>query len=341
MITSKELVIRTLECRNRDGRVPRQLWTLPWAEEHYAAELAAIRRDFPSDLGGVAGYERLEAKTTGDPYLPGEYTDAWGSTFINIQRGVIGEVKHPLVTGENWEDAAKVHIPEEWLSIDRQKINSQCAGNPAFIIAGECPRPFEQLQFLRGSEALFIDLALDNPGLFAFIEKMHDFYCRWVEVWAQTDVDGISMMDDWGSQRSLLIDPKLWVKVFKPLYRDYIAIAKKYGKKTFMHSDGYTLDIIPHLIDLGLDAFNTQIFCIGLDKLAQFRGRITFWGEVDRQHLLADASPEDVQAAITEVDRILWSDGGCIAQCEFGAGSRPANVRAVYETWQALHGWRA
>ena len=34
-----------------------------------------------------------------------------------------------------------------------------------------------------------------------------------------------------------------------------------------MHSDGYTLDIIPRLIDMGLDAINAQIFCIGIDKL--------------------------------------------------------------------------
>ncbi len=62
-----------------------------------------------------------------------------------------------------------------------------------------------------------------------------------------------------------------------------------------MHSDGYTFRIFPDLIDLGLDAFNTQIFCMGVDKLEQFKGKITFWGEIDRQHLLVDASPEEVK----------------------------------------------
>ena len=137
---------------------------------------------------------------------------------------------------------------------------------------------------------------------------------------------------------SLLIDPAIWRRVFKPLYRDYINIAHACGKKVFMHSDGYTLQIIPDLIELGLDAFNTQIFCIGVDQLAPFRGQITFWGEVDRQHLLADASVAEVKAAVRHVDQTLWQNGGCIAQCEFGAGARPENVRAVYEAWQELHG---
>ena len=337
-MTSRERVLKTLSFQNVDGRVPRQLWTLPWAHDHYPDALEELNRTFPADLAGVSGHLKERPKTIGQPHEPGIYVDEWGSTFMNVQRGVIGEVKDPLIRGENWEDAGKAHFPVEWLTIDRDRINRDCAADTLFHLSGACPRPFEQLQFLRGTEALYIDLALDNPGLRAFLDRMHDFYCQWVTVWAKTDVDAISMMDDWGSQRSLLIDPAIWRRVFKPLYRDYIRIAREHGKKTFMHSDGYTLDILPDLIEIGLDAFNTQIFCIGIDQLAPYRGQITFWGEIDRQHLLADASVEEVRAAVRHVDRTLWDNGGCIAQCEFGAGARPENVRAVYETWQELHG---
>jgi uroporphyrinogen decarboxylase len=331
-MTSRELVTRTLEFKCPE-RVPRQLWSLPWARIHCGEGLEAIERDFPPDIVTASGGERELPPTRGDLYEPGEYVDAWGAKFHNVQRGVIGEVKEPLITGENWEDAGRAHIPYELLTIDPEHINRQCAESDRFMLAGECPRPFEQLQFLRGSENLYMDLAYKSTGMMAFIGKMHDFYCQWVEAWAKTDVDGIMMMDDWGSQRSLLIHPKTWVEIFKPMYRDYIDIAKKYNKKTFMHSDGYTLQIIPHLVDLGLDAFNTQIFCMGMDVLRQFRGKITFWGEVDRQHLLADATPGEVKAAVRGVYDALWADGGCIAQCEFGAGGRPENVRAVFEAW--------
>ena len=331
-MTSRELTIRTLEFRNPD-RVPRQLWALPWASLYHGEELDAIQRDFPADIGGVAGGESEHPATTGDAYEFGDYTDVWGAKFHNVQRGLIGEVKEPLITGENWEDAGKAHVPIELLTIDRDHINRQCASTDLFVMAGECPRPFEQLQFLRGTENLYLDLAYKSSGMLAFLEKMHDFYCKWVEAWAQTDVDGIMMMDDWGSQRSLLINPKAWVEIFKPMYRDYINIARKYNKKTFMHSDGYTLEIIPHLIDLGLDALNTQIFCMGMEPLRQFKGKITFWGEIDRQHLLVEATPLQVKAAVHGVYDALWDNGGCIAQCEFGAGSRPQNVRAVFEAW--------
>ena len=37
-----------------------------------------------------------------------------------------------------------------------------------------------------------------------------------------------------------------------------------------------------------------------------------------------------------EAVRALWKDGGCIAQCEFGAGANPDNVYRVYEHWNQL-----
>ena len=103
-----------------------------------------------------------------------------------------------------------------------------------------------------------------------------------------------------------------------------------------MHSDGNTLDIYPRMIELGLDAFNTQIFCIGLEQLEKYKGKITFWGEIDRQHLLPDGSTEDIENAVKAVYERLWSDGGCIAQCEFGPGAKPDNVYTVFRTWDEV-----
>ena len=100
-----------------------------------------------------------------------------------------------------------------------------------------------------------------------------------------------------------------------------------------MHSDGHTLRIIPKLIDIGLDAMNAQIFCIGVENLRQYRGKMTFWGEIDRQHLLPKGTLEDIDNAVQSVYDNLWQDGGCIAQCEFGPGGNPENVYRVYEKW--------
>ncbi|MGI6315789.1 MAG: uroporphyrinogen decarboxylase family protein [Christensenellales bacterium] len=334
---SKQLYLDTLEMRNDYGRAPRDLWTLPWAEKRYPEEIAKIRRSFPADGMGVPGFNTQRGIGCGDAYVPGTSIDDWGCEFTSIQEGIIGEVKRPQITSDEWDEADQIHIPREWLSIDKKKINAFCrAHDDKFLFGGCCPRPFEQLQFIRGTVNLYMDLMNMPENMVKFIRKMHAFYCELMEAWAETDVDALSFMDDWGSQKTLLIQPAVWRRVFKPMYNDFIDIAHRHGKKIFMHSDGYTLEIIPDLIELGLDAFNTQIFCMGTEKLAQFKGRITFWGEIDRQHLLPYGTEEDIVKAVTVVYETLWDNGGCIAQCEFGPGGRPENIRKVFETWDLL-----
>ena len=67
-----------------------------------------------------------------------------------------------------------------------------------------------------------------------------------------------------------------------------------------------------------------------------YKGKITFWGEIDRQYLLPFGTLEEVEQGVRRVHRALYHDGGVIAQCEFGAGARPENVARVYETWNSL-----
>ena len=339
-MTSRELVKATLEFKNTNERVPRQLWTLGWAHIHEKAALDEIVSKYEWDFGNPeVVYGEVNPVKKGDPEAVGTSIDDWGCVFTNIHEGVVGEVKAPIVAEDDydWEDTSRIHIPEELLTFDIDKVNESCRKSDKFIMAGITPRPFEQMQFIRGTENLYIDLATKNEGMLKFLARMHDFYCRALEKWAKTEVDGLSFMDDWGAQRSLLINPELWREIFKPLYKDYIDIAHSHGKKIFMHSDGYTLDIIPDLIELGLDALNTQIFCMNMKDLAKFRGKITFWGEICRQQILPYGTTEDVKRAVESVYENLWDNGGCIAQCEFGAGAKPKNVEAVYDNWLNIH----
>ena len=335
-MTSRERVYRTLDFELPDGeRVPRQLWALPWADLHFPGARAAINAAFPDDIGHAWGCIQtpVNDRTTGGSTDIGLYIDEWGCIFENRQNGIIGEVKTPIV--QNWADTSKVRFPDDALTLDIAGVNAFRRQSERFILAGTCPRPFERLQFIRGSENLYMDLALEDQDLSAFIGKLHEFYLKELDAWSRTDVDALFIMDDWGTQNSLLINPAMWRRIFKPLYRDYIDLAHAAGKKIFMHSDGCILDIYPDLIEMGLDAINSQIFCMGVDRLAAYKGRITFWGEMDRQHILPSGTEEQVIRAVQDIREHLYSNGGVIAQCEFGPGAKPGNVRAMFAAWDA------
>lgn len=336
---SRTLVKDTLNFCNTAGRAPRQLWRLPWAELHHPGAVERVLGDFPEDITACPVLlTQRNPMTRGDQFAAGTYVDDWGCVFENIQPGVVGEVKAPIIPweDEDWRDCSPIHIPEDWLSLDVDQINAFCRQTDQFVLSGLCPRPFEQLQFIRGTEQLYVDLMEQPQGLLDFLERMHGFYCQAVELWCRTDVDAIQFMDDWGSQKSLLINPALWRQLFRPLYQDYIDIAHCHGKKIFMHSDGHILQILPDLVEMGLDAVNCQMFCMGVENLEQFRGKITFWGEIDRQNLLPFGSTGDISDAVRQVADHLWEDGGCIAQCEFGPGAKPENVYEVFRAWSRI-----
>ena len=332
MLTPREMTYSALNFTN-PPRAPREIWALPIATEKHPEKWAQIQQRFPQDTTSVDP-SRPASPTKGDAYRIGEHIDAWGCKFNNIQDGVIGEVKDPIV--KDWKDIRGVRVPREWLKVDRDAVNRQCAKTDRFVLAGDCPRPFEQLQFIRGSEPLYCDLADPSDELLAFIKTMHDFYCELLEVWAKTDIDGLRFMDDWGSQKSLLISPRMWRQLFKPLYKDYCDIAHSAGKKIFFHSDGHILSVFDDLVSVGVDAINAQIFCMGIENLAPWKGKITFWGEIDRQYILSRGTLAEVEAAVKLVHKTLWANGGCFALVEFGPGSNPDNVYRALEVWDAL-----
>ena len=327
-LTSRERVIRTLRFEGVD-RPARDVWTLPAAFFGREEELRALLAQYPRDFGD-SGYRNPEDESP--LYQPGEWTDAWGSRWVNIQAGMIGEVKYPAI--DDWSKLAHWKPPYHLLGVGFEDVNRTCAASDKFILLG-LPRPFERLQFVRGPQNVYMDLAWGVKEVFLLLEMIHDYYLRHLQYVVQTDVDGIVFMDDWGSSKALLISPAMWVEYFKPLYKDYCDLAHSHGKFAFMHSDGYIMDIYEHLIEIGVDAINSQLFTMPIEEIGRrFKGRITFWGELDRQYVLPFGTPEEVRAAVERVKRALWDDrGGVIGQAEFNKGYPMENIRAFFEAW--------
>jgi uroporphyrinogen decarboxylase len=332
-MTGRDRVRAALTHRMTD-RVPRDLWVLPFVYLFRKEELKQLLRKYPSDIGspallpgeGNTEMQRLSAS--------GSYTDEWGSIWHVGEPGVIGEVKVPVLA--EWSQLATFQPPWDIIRTrDSDYINRQCEKSDSFMLSPPCARPFERLQFLRGTENVFIDLAYGSREIYRLLEMVHEYYLAEVRVWASSDVDAVFFIDDWGSNQALLINPETWRTVFKPLYRDYCDIIHSVGKFVFFHSDGNIEAIFDDLIEIGIDAINSQLFCMDIEGLAgRYKGKITFWGEIDRQHILPFGSPDDVRAAVRRVRDALDDDsGGVIAQCEWGKDNSRENIEAVFKTW--------
>jgi len=326
-MTSRERVIATLNFQPVD-RYARDVWTLPAAYFGREEELRALLAQYPSDFGN-SGY--VEPVDQSPLYTPGEWTDEWGSRWINIQAGLIGEVKHAALA--DWSALDTWKPPYELLGKGFENVNKTCAESSKFTILG-LPRPWERLQFVRGSEAAYMDLAMGDARAIKVLEMIHDYYMQHMEYIVKTDVDAVFIMDDWGSAQSLLISPKMWVAYFKPLYKAYCDMAHANGKYVVMHSDGYIMAIYEHLIEIGVNAINSQLFAMPIEEIAEnYGGRIAFWGEMDRQHILPFGTPDDVRAGVQRVKDAFGDKGGVIGQAEFNKGYSMENLRAFFEAW--------
>ena len=332
-MTSRERVVRALEFRRPD-RAPRDLWRLPGVEQFRADELRAMLDRFPIDFTPPSVRYGPSARAVGTPDRIGSYTDEWGCVWNVAEDGVVGEVKaHPL---EDWSALRSYAPPWEVLDgADFSQTNASCAATTCFVRSAAPVRLFERMQFLRGTESLFLDLAYLPREVYTLRDMVHEYYMRDIDLWTKTDVDAIFFMDDWGSQSNLLIDPELWRTFFKPCYAEYCTAARRAGKFVFFHSDGFIGPILGDLIEIGVNAVNAQLFCMDIESIAaRYKGKITFWGEICRQNVLPFGVPADVRAAVQRVRRALDDGaGGVIAQCEWGNADPAANIAAVYEAW--------
>jgi len=332
-MTSRERVIRTLTFSNPDA-VPRHVWPLPGVEMFREDELADYYLRWPDDIVRAEYSLGKTGREKGTPYIKGAYTDAWGSTWHVGEDGVGGEVKEPALA--DWAALKNYKLPWELIkNADMSQTNRSVADTDCFVIAGGETHPFERLQHLRGTQNLLVDLGYGTAEMRKLLEMIHEIFIGEMELLAATDIDGVHFNDDWGSQTSLLISPEMWRDLFKPLYADYCRILHDAGKFIFFHSDGMIESIYDDLLELGIHAVNSQLFCMDIERLGEkYKGRITFWGEIDRQHILPFGTEEEVRDAVRRVRKALYSpEGGVIAQCEWGVRDPAVNIETVMDEW--------
>ena len=237
-MNSKERVYATLNMTGPD-RLPTDCWILDIASAGREREFAELLARYPTDLGGLDATNIFAIE-----YFPvGTAIDSWGCEWLTLHAGMIGEVKHaPL---EDYSRLADYQWPAAALEQGWENAQASLVRQSDKFVNGYVGNLFERMQFLRGVENLYIDLADEDCGeVYQLRDNIVALMRGYVERLVKYDIDAVSFSDDWGSQRELLISPAKWREFFKPAYKELFDIALDAGKKIFFHSDGpYPLDL--------------------------------------------------------------------------------------------------
>ena len=175
---------------------------------------------------------------------------------------------------------------------------------------------FETAWALRGYEKTLKDLIF-NPD---YVRKLFDipfgYHLTAAKNLVELGVDMIWIGDDVGTQNQMLISPDTWRRLFKPYMATFISALKEINPavKIAYHSDGVINQIIPDLIEIGLDVLNPiQPLCMDPARIKkEYGANLCFWGTIDEQHTLPFGTPEDVKNEVITRLNTIGKSGGLI-----------------------------
>ena len=195
---------------------------------------------------------------------------------------------------------------------------------------------------LRGMENYLCDLYMDEKGVNRFLDVLMEGYLNSISKILELAGNYINILmfaDDMGSERAAFFSQDIYRKYFKNRHRKMWELIHSKSKcKIFLHSCGSIYELIPDLIDAGLDILNpiqTTAANMEPDKLKKEFGKdLVFWGGCcDTREVLVKGSPEDVKADVKKRVKILGQNGGLIFNQIHNilADVPPQNIKALFE----------
>jgi uroporphyrinogen decarboxylase len=204
---------------------------------------------------------------------------------------------------------------------------------------------------IRGYENWFMDTMMDPNGVEGLCDiiledklRYWDAIIDWaIETGNEHQIQVISECDDLGSQSTTIIDPETLRQIIIPRFKTLFTHVKKRlpHVKTFMHSCGAIREILPDLVEAGLDILNpVQFTATGMDLKElkrDFGDVLTFWGGgVDTQSTLNNGSPQQVADEVKRIIDILAPGGGFVFAPVHNIQDdvSPENFWAMWDTLQ-------
>ncbi|MCZ2153248.1 MAG: hypothetical protein LC114_05000 [Bryobacterales bacterium] len=248
----------------------------------------------------------------------------------------------PLESAQNIDDLRAFNWPEpDWWDFSPiPEILMQLDRDQHYHIRFRIGSMFEVAWQLRGMQTYLMDLAMNPAMAHYFMERLTEVYVentrRVLEI-AGNRLDMVYFYDDVATQKSLMISKKMWREFIQPYHQRIIDVAKQYSQSVMYHSDGAMYQLIPELIDMGIDVLNPiQVDAEGMapQRLKdEFGDRLSFHGGIDIIDTLPRGTTDDVRREVRDRVTVLGCSGGYVmASSHHIQSDTPLeNVLAMYE----------
>ena len=253
----------------------------------------------------------FDAKTWSDERGGTCWNDEWGCVWRRIEgKTQGGEVIDPPI--KSWKDLETYQPPTLDDPARYEKAAEEARQQPdKYKLGGIAACSFNKSRYLRKMEEYLMDCAGDPEMVKRLNDMVSDIVVGQVDIYADIGADGVMFCEDWGTQERLLVSPGMWRAVFRPTFERLVGRAHERGLTVWMHSCGYVRDIIPDLVEIGVDVLQfDQPELHTFDFLAQFAGKVTYWCPVDIQTTLQTGDRALIRATAREMVEKLGAKGG-------------------------------
>jgi uroporphyrinogen decarboxylase len=203
---------------------------------------------------------------------------------------------------------------------------------------------FERIWSLRGFEQSLVDLVQHPVFYRELLDRLTDHYLEIIDRLVQLPVDAIMISDDWGYQGGITVGADRWRKLFKEPARLIYDRVHASGKYMISHSCGSLAEIIPDLIEIGLDVYESvQPEAKGNNpyELKRLYGEhLTFWGGLGSQSTIPFGTPGEIKEEVALLCREMGKGGGYILAPakDIQPGTPVENMAAVVEAFLSQAG---
>lgn len=175
---------------------------------------------------------------------------------------------------------------------------------------------FERSWNLRGFQNALIDAVAEPDFYEEMLDKLMNLYLHFVEYTVDLPIDAIMFGDDWGDQRGVILGPERWRKFIKPKWAKIYEAVHSGGKYVITHSCGSVVDIMPDIIEIGVDVLESvQPEAAGMNPYElkkKWGDKITFWGCLGSQSIIPFGKHKEIKQEVKRLCSEMGRGGGYI-----------------------------
>lgn len=269
------------------------------------------------------------------------------TSLFGIRRSGIGygqPLNHPLADA-TLADLENYAWPEpDWLDVRGiREAATRYQGRYA-ILGGEWSPFWHDAIDLVGMDGLLYRMYDDPEFVDRLLSHVVDFYA---EVNRRTfeatggAIDIFFMGNDFGSQKGPLIGEGLFRRFLVPPLRRLTELSHDYHLKTMLHSCGGFAQLIPAMIEAGIDGIQAiQPSCTGMNPAtlkSAYGRKLVFNGCIDSQHVLIAGTPCSIRRSVQAIIDIMKPGGGFIASASHNSILEETPVENVLAMFEAIH----